>query len=618
MESVASLQSQDADPLPPCGQPNERGAGDQAGPEVVLGPQNVGLTESSNISMPDENWRFNTFLDELADEIDDKELGKLKRMFIDSIGRGVLEKIKNASDLFDHLRKLTRLSKDNLVCLQAILMRLKRPELIEMAVDYARTVGDVIFFYPAAEPVNGYRSIKVHVDGKDFKNCTPDYIRDVRAKLSHWLFIPLEHVLMAGVEPSSSMLITFKIPDLYADVLEKMLLDQKDTLHQLSELEIDTIQIGDKTFNIRGIQEAEIVETEQQRKLVSVYQQLQDKTKELDSMEHEVIDLQEDHRTLEKKFDDLEMETVTLRNMFIRSENDNQVRPASLASQAALVKFKESLDEIKENNYDREVISHLLDAHSVVVVNRSRESYVIQLQQLNLQVQELQSQLMPLQLELVFRRTNDAGILETVLKDSLQKLLQAINVPTQNVVQTLTDYGYDILKKMSRCLRDRERRKLEKKYTWDPNDSLTKCKNTDQSLFLSCIFYKETERTGGFVDFGTFVQECLKDVNRPDLQKKFQDMMTKSERQSRPRQRTPSSHGSQGDTAPAKSSDDQLAKIGEEVHTVMEKVNSIEQSITSAMNYRQPFDQPFASKPIPTGSYGVHFEPSGLRLNRDN
>lgn len=63
--------------------------------------------------------------------------------------------------------------------------------------------------------------------------------------------LPPADLLIAGVEPSSSLLITVMIPEDYADMMERML-QRKDEFPELQEIGIDYIKIGDQTFNITG------------------------------------------------------------------------------------------------------------------------------------------------------------------------------------------------------------------------------------------------------------------------------------------------------------------------------------------------------------------------------
>ena len=101
--------------------------------------------------------------------------------------------------------------------------------------------------------VNGYKSFKVHVDGIEFSQCERSFIEDLRAKLSAILFVPPQNVIIAGIEPSSSLLITILIPDTYADILKWILEHRKEMLlRPLADLYVDIIILDEKQYSLKG------------------------------------------------------------------------------------------------------------------------------------------------------------------------------------------------------------------------------------------------------------------------------------------------------------------------------------------------------------------------------
>ena len=67
--------------------------------------------------------------------------------------RKVCEDIKDAYELFDVLQKETLVDRDNLLFLQALLYRMNKHELFDLAVNYAQNKGNLIHFKkPPAEP----------------------------------------------------------------------------------------------------------------------------------------------------------------------------------------------------------------------------------------------------------------------------------------------------------------------------------------------------------------------------------------------------------------------------------------------------------------------------------
>ncbi|KAH3746588.1 hypothetical protein DPMN_180997 [Dreissena polymorpha] len=136
-----------------------------------------------------------------------------------------------------------------MVYLQVILKVAGRVDLVEKVIEFFREMGNTLYFYPAtAEPENGYKYVKMHVHGKDFSNCTSQYIEDLRNRLSRVLFVPNQYVVIVWIEPSSSLLITFMVPAKYVELMERRLIGG-DTYSELHVLGIDIIQIGEKAFN---------------------------------------------------------------------------------------------------------------------------------------------------------------------------------------------------------------------------------------------------------------------------------------------------------------------------------------------------------------------------------
>lgn len=70
------------------------------------------------------------------------------------IPTGILEKLNTPEKFFNYLRQSKMISRDNLLLLQAFLWHVDRKDLHSMAADYARRVGDVLYFY-APDPKPG-------------------------------------------------------------------------------------------------------------------------------------------------------------------------------------------------------------------------------------------------------------------------------------------------------------------------------------------------------------------------------------------------------------------------------------------------------------------------------
>ena len=75
-------------------------------------------------------------------------------------------------------------------------------------------------------------------------------MRRLRSLISEVLFIPAEFVIIAGVEPSFSLLITLMIPEASVIMLERLLEDHTYA-KEMKELGIDFIEI-DKVYSVGG------------------------------------------------------------------------------------------------------------------------------------------------------------------------------------------------------------------------------------------------------------------------------------------------------------------------------------------------------------------------------
>ncbi|XP_060573604.1 uncharacterized protein LOC132731441 isoform X2 [Ruditapes philippinarum] len=494
-------------------------------------PQSDTAEDFEEIPEPHPDWQFNIFLDQIADGITTEEFDKLKHLCRGhgGINDETLKEMKSVRDLFNIMRTRRWLSRENLIYLHAMLYRLGRVDLIKDGVEYSRTVGNVIHFYPAsALPENGFKYVKFHVEGRNFRNCTTSYVQSVRNRIAAILFIPAQFVIIAGVEPSSSLLITLMIPEKYVTILEGLLEDHLCTA-DMKELGIDYVEI-DKTYNVEE-REAEITENDQQKKFASLYQQLEAKSKQLEDSETERLRLSgqlSDNKSkiteLEEKIKKDELVIMTLKSSDVEKLEDKENYASS--SQKAMQDFECALKTVSQ--HDKVDIYTLLSANTIVVANRLTERFGIRQRQFELALNELQSQLLPLKFELEklrFFAEIDINEMDKMLLESFKKLMQSIAKEVSTIHVEVNEEILQILRKISNSLRPRERETLVKKYTWDSDDDLKRTIDTDRTSLLACILLKEINKTQKLVDVGIFISQRLMDIGRDDLAKKFQDLM---------------------------------------------------------------------------------------------
>ena len=65
------------------------------------------------------------------------------------------------------------------------------------------------------------------------------------------MIVPPEFVVIAGIEPSSSLLFTIMVPERFLKYFEAAL-HKEPALKELTNLGIDIVRIGDKVINIHG------------------------------------------------------------------------------------------------------------------------------------------------------------------------------------------------------------------------------------------------------------------------------------------------------------------------------------------------------------------------------
>lgn len=130
---------------------------------------------------------------------------------------------------------------------------------------------------------------------------------------------------------------------------------------------------------------------------------------------------------LEKDHLQTSITLTTLEKMFVVKNMGES--PVSLASQSALKEFKNTLRHSEVQCCNKQVIRALVNANTEVVVNRMREEKSIRERQWKLLVDELQSQLSPLMLEIEkyrFYSEVDIDEMDKKLLESFRKLFDML------------------------------------------------------------------------------------------------------------------------------------------------------------------------------------------------
>ncbi|XP_056001251.1 protein mono-ADP-ribosyltransferase PARP14-like isoform X3 [Ostrea edulis] len=167
------------------------------------------------------DFELNNFLQRLADDVTDEDLHKLKALLHGDGGlqKRTLASIESAIDFFTVLKEKLYLNRENLIFLQACLWNVGRRDLHRKCVEFAKSSEKILHFYcPKETPENGYQFIRFHVAGglDTFQRPHLEHVRRTVAQLMGCL---AEHVFVAGIEPSNSLVVTLMVLASYVDLL---------------------------------------------------------------------------------------------------------------------------------------------------------------------------------------------------------------------------------------------------------------------------------------------------------------------------------------------------------------------------------------------------------------
>ncbi|GFR80699.1 poly [ADP-ribose] polymerase [Elysia marginata] len=161
------------------------------------------------------------------------------------VPKGVMSRLTTPEMFFTYLREQMMISRDNLLLLQAFLWHLQRKDLHELAAEYARRIGNTLYFYaPQEQPEDGFKHIQFHVEGNLDRFQRSD-LEALRATMARLLFVPQEFIFLSGVEPSNSLTLTFMIHEQYVDPLKDLFKEHSDSFGKLG---VDGISVNDSEY----------------------------------------------------------------------------------------------------------------------------------------------------------------------------------------------------------------------------------------------------------------------------------------------------------------------------------------------------------------------------------
>ncbi|VDI16526.1 Hypothetical predicted protein [Mytilus galloprovincialis] len=325
-------------------------------------------------TIPSEDWQMNVFLNELADELTAEDLKKMKNLLsgLNGTAKGVLEAIQDPLDLFTHLRQKRILTRDNVVFLQAMLWHTKRKDLYNKFVKFAKQRGNIVHFYsPSERPENGYEYVKFHIGGKEKLN--RHKLEQLRALVSFATCVPLDFVVVSGIEATNSILVTFMIPEGYAHVLSELNNKEKEYLGSQG---VDAIWYNGELISCIDIEIGEVDSIQKDEEIKLLLDQKVNLDIEVESLQIQVIELQRGLRKCQQQSQRIHtnarLQIATITASLIQQYMDvkhstNALNLNDLAFKNATKHFTHILKKMEKLGYDTNLIMYLLDAniHSV-------------------------------------------------------------------------------------------------------------------------------------------------------------------------------------------------------------------------------------------------------------
>lgn len=488
---------------------------------------------------PSEDWELNILLDDIAQGITEEDLKRLKSYCIGGPGKRTLSEMKDAMDLFTHLRQTRRLTRDNLIVLQSMLFHLHRRDLQKKVLEYARRLGNVLHFYnPSDQPENGYQHLTVHVEGSvNFDRIKLEKLRDGVARL---LCIPPQFVVVDGIEPGNSFLITFSIAEEYIDFVFEM--QQGDSDYIIVE-GVDFVKVKENVIDLKCLQK------EQSREdVLAIKHEMQSFTKRIRALESDLDDNQAQLIKVEREKKLYKTENSILKqtcqtNAFISTMVKTLwyyvlyvkiFKPfETLSTKAACAYFHVMLKETRRLNYDSNVLRELIEANAMMIKAKVSEDMCIRFTRCNIQLQAMASKINFLEYEkekLAFylQIGERAPILSQKEEFWLQTLDRSFFPPGMpmpgyfSATIELSDPDlHIILTKLSKELTKKERNILEKGL---PDGERRKIEKTPNTL-LQSLWEKEKRRSIGRTNLDIWFHSIMKEINRQDLNNRFHDMV---------------------------------------------------------------------------------------------
>lgn len=488
----------------------------------------VDVTTVEVTSLPSLDYKLNVFLVNIAREITDEDLNIMKFVISGDQGspRGVLEKITTALKLFDHLKGRCLLSRDNILCLQAMLYHARRIDLFNELLEFAKERGETLHCYPESNtPVNGYKYVKFHVAGT--ANYNRSTLEAIRSTASTYMNVPSHFVTVQGIQATQSYLVTFMVPDHCIGYLTRLKPAEKQCLLSLG---VDFIVVEDNTIALRDKRVDKKAEPG-----IRLNEDLQYYFKRNATL-HEQLE----HYQLNEINDGLKITTAMSRSLtllitllfnIVKHRTTNLVDTVSI--QSAHNYFQHSLEKVKGLGYDVHVIQSLLEAQSIVIRKHKLEEHRLLILQQQYHIRNLEHVARVVQYERdKLKYFQGQNVHTEVLSKNDQFFIHGMVEALPSIVVT---YGLGIkvelqhlrpyFEEASTFLNSADRKRLKQSFEINQNEE--NIFHLKKHSFIEALLTVKQQRSGSPLDIDAFGQTLVSIVNRKEFELQWKSQMQK-------------------------------------------------------------------------------------------
>ncbi|KAK3091070.1 hypothetical protein FSP39_016923, partial [Pinctada imbricata] len=155
-------------------------------------------------------------------------------------GKATLESTRTPLQLFTLMKQKRYLERENIIYLQSFLFNIGRRDIAKKCAAFATRKNKLHFILPTAQPDADHDFLRCHIAGS-LDHFTRVQLEQIRHTVANLLDCPPHYVLVNGLEPSQSLLLTLMVPK---ELLDSLLSASKEELSLLGYHHINFIYIG--------------------------------------------------------------------------------------------------------------------------------------------------------------------------------------------------------------------------------------------------------------------------------------------------------------------------------------------------------------------------------------